>query len=67
MLNFDNYRPTADLSSKIQKFLQWNSLQHRIAVADVCMFYELRNNLANIAIPPINYSTIDVIKSATKA
>ena len=53
MLNFDDYRPTADLSGKIQKTLQWDSLQHCRAVADLCMFYKLRNNLANIAIPPI--------------
>ena len=33
--------------------LQWDSLQHRRAVADLCMFYKLRNNLANIATPPI--------------
>ena len=50
VLNFYDYYPTADLSCKIQKTLQWDSLQHRRAVADLCMFYELRNN---IAIPPI--------------
>ena len=33
--------------------LQWDSLQYRRAVADLCMFHKLRNNLANIAIPPI--------------
>ena len=43
----------ADLSGKILKSLQWDSLQHRRAVADLCMFYKLRNNPANIAIPPI--------------
>ena len=52
-LNFYDYHPTADLSGKIQKTLQWDSLQHCRAVADQCMFYKLRNNLANIAIPPI--------------
>ena len=41
------------LSGKIKKTLQWDSLQHRRAVADLCMFHKLRNNLANIAIPPI--------------
>ena len=33
--------------------LQWDSLQHRRAVADLCMFHKLRNNLANITIPPM--------------
>ena len=53
VLNFYNCRPTADLSGKIKKSLQWDSLQHRWPVSDLCMFYELRNNLANIAIAPI--------------
>ena len=53
VLNFYDYHLTADLSGKIQKTLQWDSLQHRRAVADLCMFHKLRNNLANIAIPPI--------------
>ena len=53
VLNFYNYHPTADLTGNIQKSLQWDSLQHRRAVSDLCMFYEQRNNLANIAIPPI--------------
>ena len=53
VLNFYDYHPTADLSGKIKKTLQWDSLQHRRAVADLCMFHKLRNNLANIAIPPI--------------
>ena len=48
--SFYDYHPTADLSGKIQKTLQWDSLQHRRAVADLCMFHKLRNNLA---IPPI--------------
>ena len=53
VLNFYDYHPIADLSGKIKKTLQWDSLQHRRAVADLCMFHKLRNNLANIAIPPI--------------
>ena len=53
VLSFYDYHPTADLSGKIQKTLQWDSLQHRRAVADLCIFYKLRNNLANIAIPPM--------------
>ena len=53
VLSYDDYHPTADLSGKIQKSLQWDSLQHCRAVADLCMFYKLRNNLANIAIPPM--------------
>ena len=53
LLIFYDYHPTADLSGKIQKTLLWDSLQHRRAVADPCMFHRLRNNLANIAIPPI--------------
>ena len=53
VLNFDDYHPTADLSGKIQKTLQLYSLEHSRAVADLCMFHKLRNNLANIAIPPI--------------
>ena len=52
-LNFYDYHPTGDLSGKIQKSLQWDSFQHHRAVADVCMFYKLRNNLANNSIPPI--------------
>ena len=50
---FYDYHTTADLSGKIQKSLQWDSFQHRRAVADLCMFHKLRNNLANIAVPPI--------------
>ena len=46
MLKFYDYCPTADLSGKIQKSLQWDSLQHRRALADLCMFCGLRNNLA---------------------
>ena len=53
VLSFHVYRPTADLSGKIQKSLQWDSLQHRRAVTDLSMFYKLRNNFANIAITPI--------------
>ena len=53
VLNIYDYHPTADLSGKIQKTLQCDSLQHRRAVADLCMFHKRRNNLANIAIPPI--------------
>ena len=53
VLSFYDYCPTTDLSGKIQKTLQWDSLQHRRAVADLCMFDKLRNNLANIAIPPM--------------
>ena len=51
MLNFYDYRPTADLSGKIHKSLQWDTLHHRRAVADLCTFHKLRNNLANIAVP----------------
>ena len=53
VLSFYNFCPTAELNGKIQKSLQWDSLQHHAAVADLCMFYEPRNNLANIAIPPM--------------
>ena len=53
MLSFYDYRQTADLSGKILKSLQLDLLQHCRAVADLCMFNKLRNNLANIAIPPI--------------
>ena len=41
-----------------QKCLQWQSLQHRRAVVDLCMFHKLRINLANIAIPPISVQYI---------
>ena len=40
VLNLYDYCPTADLSDKIKKSLQWDSLQHCRAVADVCMFYK---------------------------
>ena len=53
VLNFYDYHPNADFSGKMQKSLQLDSLQHHRAVADLCMFNKLRNNLANIAIPPI--------------
>ena len=53
VLTFYDYHPTAGLSGKIQQYLQWDSLQHHRAVVDLCMFYKLRNKLANIAIPPI--------------
>ena len=53
VLNFYDYHPSADLSGNIRKSLQRDSLQHRRSVADLCMFYELRNNFANLAIPPI--------------
>ena len=47
MLNLHDYHPTADLSGKIQKSLQWDPLQHHRAASDLCMFYELRNNNNN--------------------
>ena len=53
VLNFYDYHLNADLSGKIQKPIQWDSLQHRRAASDLCMFNKLGNNLANIAIPPI--------------
>ena len=53
VLSFYDCHPTADLSDEIQKSLQRDSLQHCRAVAVLCMFNKLRNNLANIAIPPI--------------
>ena len=53
VLNFYDYRPTADLSGKIHQSLQWASLQNCRAVADRFMFYKLRNNLVTIAIHPI--------------
>ena len=53
LLIFYDYHPTADLCGRIQKTLQLDSLQHCRAVADLCMCYKLRNNLANIVIPPI--------------
>ena len=53
VLNLCDYHPTADLSGTIQKSPQWDSLQHRRADADLRMFYELRNNIVNIAISPI--------------
>ena len=53
MQSFYHYHPTADLSGKIMKSLQLDSLQHRRIITDQCMFHKLRNNLANIAIPPM--------------
>ena len=53
VLNFYNYHLTAVLSGKIQKSIQWDSFQHRRAVADLCMLHKLRNNLDNFAIPPM--------------
>ena len=35
VLKFHDYSPIADLSGKIQKSLQWDSLQHCRAVADL--------------------------------
>ena len=58
VLNFYHYHPTADLSGKIHKSLQWKSLQRHRAVSDLCMFHKLRNNLANIAIPPIHVPSV---------
>ena len=51
VLSVVDYHPTADLSGKIQKSFEWDTLQNRRAVSDVCMFYKLGNKLANIAIP----------------
>ena len=53
MLNFCDYYPTVDLRGKMLKSLQWDSLQHLGGVSDLFMFYELKSNLANIAIPHI--------------
>ena len=50
VLNFYDYRPSADLSGKIKKSLQLDSLQHRRAAADVCMLYKLGNNFAILPI-----------------
>ena len=43
VLYFYYYHPTADLSGKIQKSLQWDSFQNSRAVADLCMFYKQGN------------------------
>ena len=53
VLNYYDYHPTTDLSGMNQKSLQWDSLQHRRAVADLCLFCKLRNDIANVAIPPM--------------
>ena len=53
MQSFYDYHPTADLSGKILKSLQWDSLQHRRIITYLCMFNKLRNDLANIAISPM--------------
>ena len=58
MLSFNDYHPTVDLSSKIQKSLQWDSLQHHRTASDLCMFHKLRNNLANIAISHIHVPSV---------
>ena len=41
VLSFYDYCLTADLSGKIQKSLQLDSLQHCRAVVVLCMFYDL--------------------------
>ena len=53
MLNFYDYRPTADLSGNIQISLKLDLLQHHRAVADLCMFHYIGNNFANIVTPTI--------------
>ena len=53
VLNFYDNHPTKNLIGKIKKSLQWNSLEHCRAAADLCMFHTLKNNLGNIAISSI--------------
>ena len=53
VLNYYDFSPSADLSTKILQTLKWQSLQHRRALTDLCMFYKIRNNLLNISFPPI--------------
>ena len=53
VLNYYDYSSSADLSTKISQTLKWKSLQHRRALADLCMFYKIRNNFVNIPFPPI--------------
>ena len=53
--NFYDCHPTADLSGKIPKYLQWDSLQHHRTVADVCMFHKVRNNPA-ILVPSVKHN-----------
>ena len=53
VLNDYDYSPNCGLSTKIHHILKWHPLQHRRAVADLCMFYKIRNNLVNIPFPAI--------------
>ena len=53
VLSFYYYLPTAYLGGKILRSLLLDSLQHCRAVAYLCLFYELINNIAIIAIPPM--------------
>ena len=56
--NFYDCRQTADLSFKILKSFQCYSLQRRRAVADLCMFYKIRNNVAKISIPTMLFPSV---------
>lgn len=41
VLNYYDYSSSADLSTKISQTLKWQPLQHRRALADLCMFYKI--------------------------
>ena len=58
VLNFYDYHSSDDLGSKIKKSKKWASLQHSRADTDLCMFYRIRKNFANIAIPPMLVESI---------
>ena len=65
VLNFYDCRPSTHLSGNILKYLQWDSLQHCRAVADLCMFYKLRNNIATIPVPPILFPSVSIFVITT--
>ena len=46
------YGPNAQLTEEIANKLRWQSLQHRRAISDICMFYKIRNNIVTIEFPP---------------
>ena len=45
------YGPNAHLTEQISGQLGWQSMQHRRAISDLCMFYKIRNRLVGMSFP----------------
>lgn len=53
VLNNYNYNKDAGLTHQISNQLKWKTLQHRRALADLAIFYKMKNHLIKMPPPPV--------------